>query len=157
MNDNARRKFGRIIVGAVVALGGIGSVPALGQDSKPVTLDFGSTFVGSTWYQYAAAMAPMMQAALPPDSNVTVRPYAGAAGNIDLIAKDQKIQLGLTFNASANWAANAGDERSSRRRPSHPSPSLWMLGEKPCSCRRIVSPPADLGAERLIERARPAR
>lgn len=113
MNDNARRKFGRIIVGAVVALGGIGSVPALGQDSKPVTLDFGSTFVGSTWYQYAAAMAPMMQAALPPDSNVTVRPYAGAAGNIDLIAKDQKIQLGLTFNASANWAGTAGDEKSS--------------------------------------------
>lgn len=113
MTNHARRKFGRLILGAAAALGGIGCGPALAQGSGPVTLDFGSTFVGSTWYQYAAAMAPMMQAALPAGSSITVRPYAGASGNIELIAKDQKIQLGLTFNASANWAANAGDDRSS--------------------------------------------
>lgn len=115
MTNATLRRFGRFLATALT-LGGIGLGATFGQafaqDSKPVNLDFGSTFVGSTWYQYAAAMAPLMQAALPPRSSVTVRPYAGASGNIGLIAKNEKIQLGLTFNASANWAATAGDENA---------------------------------------------
>lgn len=71
---------------------------------KPVSLDFGSIFVGSTWYQYAAAMSEYMKPTLPAGSSITVRPYAGAFGNIRLLEKNEKIQLGTTFSTAGTWA-----------------------------------------------------
>lgn len=115
MTNAISRRIRRVLAAALTLSSvGLAAVytPALARDSKPANLDFGSTFIGSTWYQYAASMAPLMQAALPAGSNVTVRPYAGASGNIGLIAKNEKIQIGLTFNASANWAATASDDKA---------------------------------------------
>jgi TRAP transporter TAXI family solute receptor len=112
MIGNTRRILGRITLAAILAIGTFCGGPVLAQNSAPVALDLGSTFIGSTWYQYAAAMAPLMQATLPAGSNVTVRPYAGASGNIDLIANNRKIQLGLTFSATAHVAANEGGNKA---------------------------------------------
>lgn len=90
---------------------GIATVPllAIGASAnaqKPITLDFGAIFVGSTWYQYAAAMSDYMKPKLPKGSSITVRPYAGAFGNIRLLERGQKINLGTTFTTAGNWAVN---------------------------------------------------
>ncbi len=82
------------------------AVPAAAQSDKPVSLDFGSVFVGSTWYQYAAAMSDYAKPQLPKGSSITVRPYAGAFGNIRLLQKGEKVHLGTTFSTAGNWAVN---------------------------------------------------
>lgn len=89
---------------AGIVLAPWGSSAVYAQGAKPISLNFGSTFVGSTWYQYAASMANLMQTALPSGSSVTVRPYAGAFGNIKLIERDAKLQVAVTFNTDAHWA-----------------------------------------------------
>lgn len=113
--NSKRSTLASLALAAAAAIGGVAALTASpqarAQASAPLALDFGSTFVGSTWYQYAAAMGPLMQAALPAGSSITVRPYAGANGNIGLIAKNDRIQIGLTFNASANWSATAEGDK----------------------------------------------
>ena len=89
-----------IVAAPVLATG----APAYAQ--KAVSLDFGSIFVGSTWYQYAAAMSDYMKPMLPKGSSITVRPYAGAFGNIRLLEKGEKINLGTTFTTAGTWAVN---------------------------------------------------
>ncbi len=102
-----RMTYGRLsrtiaMVFAALHLSGAGAYAASG---KPVSLDFGSIFVGSTWYQYAAAMSEYMKPVLPEGSSITVRPYAGAFGNIRLLQKNEKVQLGTTFTTAGTWAA----------------------------------------------------
>jgi TRAP transporter TAXI family solute receptor len=80
------------------------AIGATAYAQKPVTLDFGAIFIGSTWYQYAAAMSEFMKPMLPKGSSITVRPYAGAFGNIRLLERGQKINLGVTFTTAGNWA-----------------------------------------------------
>lgn len=96
-----------IAFGAALAVAGsfVTTSPAVAQD-KSVSIDIGTVFVGSSWYRYGAAMQGLIKAQLPAGSSVTVRPYAGAFGNIKLLNKNQKIQLATTFNAAANWGYN---------------------------------------------------
>ena len=97
--------LGRLLATAIITVPVLAiSVSANAQ--KPVSLDFGAIFVGSTWYQYAAAMSDYMKPMLPKGSSITVRPYAGAFGNIRLLEKGQKINLGTTFTTAGNWAVN---------------------------------------------------
>jgi TRAP transporter TAXI family solute receptor len=95
----ASAMFGALAVAVSLSMAG----PAAAQSAKPVTLDFGTIFVGSTWYQYGASMSGLMKAQLPAGSSVTVRPYAGALGNVKLLQRNTKVQLATTFNTTANW------------------------------------------------------
>lgn len=96
-----------VAFGAVLSVAGnlVTADQAVAQ-GKSVSIDMGTIFVGSSWYRYGAAMQGLMKAQLPAGSTVTVRPYAGAFGNIKLLNKNQKIQLATTFNAAANWGYN---------------------------------------------------
>jgi TRAP transporter TAXI family solute receptor len=95
----------RVITAGIVAAPLL-AISATANAQKPVSLDFGAIFVGSTWYQYAAAMSDFMKPKLPKGSSITVRPYAGAFGNIRLLERGEKINLGVTFTTAGTWAVN---------------------------------------------------
>jgi TRAP-type uncharacterized transport system substrate-binding protein len=69
------------------------SVTAVGAQ-QPVTLAFSSLNAGTAWYVYGATMADLLRKALPPGSNVDVKPFAGGVGNAKLVARNE-TPLGL--------------------------------------------------------------
>ncbi len=70
---------------------------------QPVTLAFSSLNAGTAWYVYGATMADLLRKALPPGSNVDVKPFAGGVGNAKLVAKNE-TPLGLSFTVTNRWA-----------------------------------------------------
>jgi len=69
----------------------------------PVTLAFATLDAGSAWYVYGATMAELLRRALPPGSNVDVKPFAGGVGNPKLVAKNE-TPLALSFTVTNRWA-----------------------------------------------------
>ncbi|MGH7326599.1 MAG: TAXI family TRAP transporter solute-binding subunit [Candidatus Rokuibacteriota bacterium] len=70
---------------------------------QPVTLAFATLDAGSAWYIYGATMADLLRKALPPGSNVDVKPFAGGVGNAKLVAKNE-TPLALSFTVTNRWA-----------------------------------------------------
>ncbi len=70
---------------------------------QPVTLAFASLSAGTAWYVYGATMAELLRKALPPGSNVDVKPFAGGVGNPKLAAKNE-TPLALSFTVTNRWA-----------------------------------------------------
>jgi TRAP transporter TAXI family solute receptor len=70
---------------------------------QPVTLAFATLDTGSAWYVYGATMAELLRKALPPGSNVDVKPFAGGVGNAKLVARNE-TPLGLSFTVTNRWA-----------------------------------------------------
>jgi TRAP transporter TAXI family solute receptor len=70
---------------------------------QPVTLAFSSLNAGTAWYVYGATMADLLRKALPPGSNVDVKPFAGGVGNAKLVARNE-TPLGLSFTVTNRWA-----------------------------------------------------
>jgi TRAP transporter TAXI family solute receptor len=70
---------------------------------QPVTLGFATLDTGSAWYVYGATMADLLRKALPPGSNVDVKPFAGGVGNAKLVARNETA-LGLSFTVTNRWA-----------------------------------------------------
>jgi TRAP transporter TAXI family solute receptor len=70
---------------------------------QPVTLAFATLDTGSAWYVYGATMAELLRKALPPGSNVDVKPFAGGVGNAKLVAKNE-TPLALSFTVTNRWA-----------------------------------------------------
>src|SRR5216117_4307481 len=62
----------------------------------------------SAWYVYGATMAELLRKALPPGSNVDVKPRAGGVGNPILVAKNE-TPLGFGFTVT-NRSAYEGKE-----------------------------------------------
>jgi uncharacterized protein len=69
----------------------------------PVNLAFATLDTGSAWYVYGATMAELLRKALPPGSNVDVKPRAGGVGNPRLVARNE-TPLGLSFTVTDRWA-----------------------------------------------------
>ena len=80
---------------------GVGGVAA--QPPAPVNLAFATLDTGSAWYVYGATMAELLRRALPPGSNVDVKPRAGGVGNPRLVAKNE-TPLGFGFTVTNRWA-----------------------------------------------------
>jgi uncharacterized protein len=78
------------------------SVTVVGAQ-QPVTLAFSSLNAGTAWYVYGATMADLLRKALPPGSNVDVKPFAGGVGNAKLVARNE-TPLGLSFTVTNRWA-----------------------------------------------------
>ena len=70
---------------------------------QPVTLAFATLDTGSAWYVYGATMAELLRRALPPGSNIDVKPRAGGVGNPRLVAKNE-TPLGFGFTVTNRWA-----------------------------------------------------
>src|SRR5205823_5402116 len=84
---------------AVLASGAVGAR----AQQPPVTLAFATLDSGSAWYIYGATMAEVLRRALPPGSNVDVKPRAGGVGNPRLVAKNE-TPLGFGFTVTNRWA-----------------------------------------------------
>ena len=84
---------------AVLAGGAVGA----GAQPPPVTLAFATLDSGSAWYIYGATMAEVLRRALPPGSNIDVKPRAGGVGNPRLVAKNE-TPLGFGFTVTNRWA-----------------------------------------------------
>ena len=89
-----------IVLGLVV---GVSAVRAQAP-ATPVNLAFATLDTGSAWYVYGATMAELLRKALPPGSNIDVKPRAGGVGNPRLVAKNE-TPLGLAFTVTNRWAA----------------------------------------------------
>jgi hypothetical protein len=96
-----RRICGVTILVAVLAALTLGAPGARAQ--QPVTLAFATLGQGTAWYIYGATMAELLRRALPPGSNVDVKPFAGGVGNAKLVAKNE-TPLGLSFAVTNRWA-----------------------------------------------------
>jgi uncharacterized protein len=68
------------------------------------TLRIAATALGSSYYNYANAMAQQMRKVLP-DYTVDILPFAGSLGNIKLL-QEKKTELGLTSECLLAWAYN---------------------------------------------------
>jgi TRAP transporter TAXI family solute receptor len=72
------------------------AVPASAQK---VSLRFGTVGIGSSWYNYGAGMADMVQPHLAAGSAIDVLPRAGGIGNLKLVQSGE-MELGITFSVS---------------------------------------------------------
>lgn len=72
--------------------------------SGPANLAFSTLGQGTAWYIYGATMAELFRKALPPGSNIDVKPFSGGVGNATLVAKNE-TPLGLSFTVTNRWAA----------------------------------------------------
>ena len=86
---------------ALVMLLVLSAVPAMAQ--PPANLAFATLGQGTAWYVYGATMADLLRKALPPGSNVDVKPFSGGVGNAKLVAKNE-TPLGLSFTVTNRWA-----------------------------------------------------
>lgn len=75
--------------------------PAAAQ--TPVNLAIATLDAGSAWYVYGATIAELLRKALPPGSNVDVKPFAGGVGNAKLVARNE-TPIGLSFTITNRWA-----------------------------------------------------
>jgi TRAP transporter TAXI family solute receptor len=88
---------------SVVLLLSLMVVAPSGWAQPPVTLAFATLDTGSAWYVYGATMAELLRKALPPGSNIDVKPRAGGVGNPRLVARNE-TPLGLSFTVTNRWA-----------------------------------------------------
>jgi len=87
------------LVTMVAVLAGVG----LASAQQPVTLAFATLSQGTAWFIYGATMAELLRKALPPGSNVDVKPFSGGVGNAKLVARNE-TPIGLSFTVSNRWA-----------------------------------------------------
>jgi uncharacterized protein len=87
------------IVATLIGVTGVAAQTA----TAPVNLAFATLDTGSAWYVYGATMAELLRKALPPGSNVDVKPRAGGVGNPRLVAKNE-TPLGFGFTVTNRWA-----------------------------------------------------
>ena len=90
----------RIMLAVLLALA-VGAAGVTAQ--QPVTLAFATLDTGSAWYVYGATMAELFRKALPPGSNIDVKPRSGGVGNPRLVAKNE-TPLGFAFTVTNRWA-----------------------------------------------------
>lgn len=88
-----------VLVTMAILLAGIG--PAAAQ--QPVTLAFATLSQGTAWYVYGATMAELLRKALPPGSNVDVKPFSGGVGNAKLVARNE-TPIAFSFTVTNRWA-----------------------------------------------------
>lgn len=93
-----RRMIASFTMMAVLTAAG----PAAAQ--QPVTLAFATLSQGTAWYVYGATMAELLRKALPPGSNVDVKPFSGGVGNAKLVARNE-TPIAFSFTVTNRWAS----------------------------------------------------
>ena len=93
----------RLALAFVLVLAVSVSGVAAQSPAQPVSLAFATLDTGSAWYVYGATMAELLRRALPPGSNIDVKPRAGGVGNPRLVAKNE-MPLGFGFTVTNRWA-----------------------------------------------------
>ena len=88
------------VLAAVLAL----ITPVAAHAQPPVNLAMATLGSGTAWYVYGATMADLLRKALPPGSNVDVKPFAGGVGNAKLVSRNE-TPIGLSFTVTNRWAA----------------------------------------------------
>ncbi len=78
--------------------------PVPGRAQQPVNLAMATLGSGTAWYVYGATMADLLRKALPPGSNVDVKPFAGGVGNAKLVSRNE-TPIGLSFTVTNRWAS----------------------------------------------------
>ena len=78
--------------------------PISAQAQQPVSLAMATLGQGTAWYIYGATMADLLRKALPPGSNVDVKPFAGGVGNAKLVSRNE-TPIGLSFTVTNRWAS----------------------------------------------------
>ncbi|MBI4591195.1 MAG: TAXI family TRAP transporter solute-binding subunit [Candidatus Rokubacteria bacterium] len=101
----------RMIVSWTVAAALAAAGSAMAQ--QPVTLAFATLSQGTAWYVYGATMAELLRKALPPGSNVDVKPFSGGIGNVKLVAKNE-TPIGFSFSVSNRWAHDGREAYDAR-------------------------------------------
>ncbi len=91
----------RILLTLVLAMA-VAVAPASAQSTAPVTRAFATRDTGRAWYVYGATIAELLRKALPPGSNIDVKPRAGGVGNPRLVAKNE-TPLGFSFTVTNRW------------------------------------------------------
>jgi len=86
---------------ALAVLVAFAASPAAAQ--QPVNLAMATLGSGTAWYVYGATMADLLRKALPPRSNVDVKPFAGGVGNAKLVSRNE-TPIGLGFTVTNRWA-----------------------------------------------------
>jgi len=89
---------------ALLALVVLCALAAPAGAQQPVNLALSTLGSGSAWYVYGATMADLLRKALPPGSNVDVKPFAGGVGNAKLVSRNE-TPIGLSFTVTNRWAA----------------------------------------------------
>jgi TRAP transporter TAXI family solute receptor len=89
-----------MLLGVILVLG---ALTPLGWAQAPLNLAFATLGQGSAWYIYGATMADLLRKALPPGTNVDVKPFSGGVGNAKLVAKNE-TPLALSFTVTNRWA-----------------------------------------------------
>jgi TRAP transporter TAXI family solute receptor len=102
-------------IGLWVAMVALGLTAAAGVTSaqQPVNLAFATLSQGTAWYVYGATMAELLRKALPPGSNVDVKPFSGGVGNAKLVAKNE-TPLALSFTVTNRWALEGKEAYDAR-------------------------------------------
>ena len=85
----------------LLALLAVSTSPARAQ--QPVNLAMATLGQGSAWYIYGATMADLLRKALPPGSNIDVKPFSGGVGNAKLVSRNE-TPVGLSFTVTNRWA-----------------------------------------------------
>lgn len=101
----------RMIVSWTLAAVLVAAGSAVAQ--QPVTLAFATLSQGTAWYVYGATMAELLRKALPPGSNVDVKPFSGGIGNVKLVAKNE-TPIGFSFSVSNRWAYDGREAYDAR-------------------------------------------
>jgi TRAP transporter TAXI family solute receptor len=91
------------VIGSAVLLLAVLTAALPSSAQQAVTLAFATLDTGSAWYVYGATMAELLRKALPPGSNIDVKPRSGGVGNPRLVAKNE-TPLGLGFTVTNRWA-----------------------------------------------------
>jgi TRAP transporter TAXI family solute receptor len=99
----------KTLIAAVLVL----ALAVTASAQQPVTLAFATLDTGSAWYVYGATMAKLLRDALPPGSNVDVKPFAGGVGNAKLVARNE-TPLGLSFTVTNRWAFDGKEAYDTR-------------------------------------------
>src|SRR3990172_5545627 len=77
--------------------------PVAAHAQPPVNLAMATLGSGTAWYGYGATMADLLRKALPPGSNVDVKPFAGGGGNAKLVARNE-TPIAFSFTVTNRWA-----------------------------------------------------
>jgi len=110
----ARRVTLRAALGMLLVLALALTSVAAQTPGQPVNLAFATLDSGSAWYIYGATMAELLRRALPPGSNIDVKPRAGGVGNPLLVAKNE-TPLGLGFTVTNRWAYEGKEAYGARQ------------------------------------------
>lgn len=94
-----------IMAGASAIAGCLSEVGPEPGEGDSVNLTFASFDEGTGWYVMASTIGEHLSDHLPQGSNVSVRPFGGSIGSIELL-RDDSADLAINHPVTTQWAMN---------------------------------------------------